>query len=157
MKRSISSEVAARQQTSISMPPIPLRPAEIEHYRRIVSSLPSQHQRSGTVLALAATLAQSLCEIEAASDLIEREGLVVASPHGVKSNPAVSIRDAAMKRAASIAGRLKLTPQADAREAQRAAMFESAVRGGAVLPIAGASEENKPAPDWAAMAGGKSQ
>jgi hypothetical protein len=151
MTRSIAKHVAALQRPTLPMPPMPLTESEMVHYQEVLSGLPSQHHRSAVVRGLCAGVAQALVEIEQASTEIAARGLVVAAAQGPKPNPAVQIRDAATKRLAALASRLKALPSGDARENQRQAAFETGSRGVLPLPAANATG---PAPDWAAMAKG---
>ena len=91
-------------------PPIPLNPEETRHYLGVMSSIPTMNHHSETVRALAAAIAQAEHEITRATEIIDRLGLVIESPQGHKPNPAIQIRDAATKRLAACASRLKTLP-----------------------------------------------
>jgi hypothetical protein len=153
MKQSASKTIErlASVKNPVPPPPIPLNPEETAHYLGVMSSVPTMNHHSETVRALAAAIAQAEHEMTLASEIIARDGLVVTSSQGPKANPAIQIRDAATKRLAACASRLKTLPlQDDARTGQRVAAAESSLRGGpamlAAAPAAG------PSPDWAAMA-----
>lgn len=154
MKRSIATHVEALQPTAVDPAPIPLNEKETEYYRQAMSSLPAATRRSHVTRGLAAAYAQALLEAEEASAIIAQEGMTVRTPQGIKAHPCVLIRDRAHKRAAAIASRMKILPQGDAREVVRAAQFESAVRGSAVLPIAPAAPATASSsePDWKRLA-----
>lgn len=150
MARSIAREAAAFQRPELPLPPIPLSPEALGYYAEVLSGLPVQHHRSTVVRTLCTGMAQCMEEMKQASALIDREGLVVAAPQGVKAHPAVGIRDAAAKRMAALASRLKALPQGDAREAQRQAAFETKARG--TLPLAVVRPEPTAKVNWAALA-----
>ena len=125
MTRSIATTRKAMAEVSITEPLLALTdPRAVQHYQGIVSAMPATTRDTTGARMLAsdaAKCAQLLDDIDAA---IEADGLVVDG----RAHPLLSARTATSSRLASILSRLKLTPQDDARELQRAANFEQTMR-----------------------------
>jgi hypothetical protein len=126
MRRSVSKTRKALEKVSITEPLLALTdPRAVQHYQGIVASLPSTVRDTTGARMLAsdaAKCAQLLDDIDAR---IAADGLVTVEG---KAHPLLSARTATSSRLASILSRLKLVPQDDARELQRAGNFEQTMR-----------------------------
>ena len=140
-----------RAQQPIEPPPTKMSDRAMELYREVMGSLSPGARASAVHRAMAGNIALALEEVELCTALIDREGPVVASPQGLKANPAVGVRDSASKRVAALASRLRALPAVDSREAARAIKHQQAHR--TVAPILRADPAPNAEPvDWVALA-----
>lgn len=137
-----------RTQQLIDPPPIALNERAMELYCEVMGSIPSDARSSAVHRAMAANIALALAEVETCTALLDAEGPVIASPQGVKAHPAASVRDAASKRVAALAAKLRALPAIDSREAQRVLRQEQEHRTAA--PVLRGEQVDSNEVDWIA-------
>jgi hypothetical protein len=124
-KRSIQKQREALAPRGYPEPAMPLNSEYAKaHYERILEDMPKHFWDKSSVNLLACQSAEISTQLERLNAVVAAEDLIQPCSQGERAHPALVQIGALSGKLATLLGRLKVLPQADAHEMQRQAKYE---------------------------------
>ncbi|ABE63271.1 phage terminase, small subunit, putative, P27 [Nitrobacter hamburgensis X14] len=119
MKGRKPANIVAGKMTSVPAPPAWLSRLGKAEFRKIVTILIERNHLTNADLGTVAAYADALSQLADSTRQVNRDGMVVATPNGLRKHPAISIQINARNQVRQLAAELGLTPVSRSRPSIR--------------------------------------